>query len=390
MDNTRAILKNAFIDAQLVGYTVKQHTFSDEFEISMQHIIKYQKGLLRLINTTGKRIACVILTLLLCLTTVACSIEEVREPIIEEIKRFYVNAKELLSGTTADEVAELFPNEVSKIIGTSYVSKSKNQYIIDDEETVTAFIELLSETYWGEPEWFEDFDDINTYWTFDFYNSQEKSLFQIKMCNDTRYIKSKIVIIRDGEEKHFYISNEIYKEILAFTNKKYYLHNSRLKDYDEEFFEDNKAKVISGLDENESRAVKKKIRDLHYEIEIFLQRQVSYLKETDSIYWDYVISEEIFTDPITEERLKFDINRIMNYELNYIINTVEDETAKQQLTNALNLWNNSVKAHNLEGLFKTHEFLHDYDYYAFNFPTHYVYNESADFQGLDDYFGHLE
>ena len=86
MDNTRAILKNAFIDAQLVGYTVKQHTFSTEFETKMKRIIKYQKGVLRLINTTGKRIACIILTALICLTTVACSIEEVREPIIEEIK----------------------------------------------------------------------------------------------------------------------------------------------------------------------------------------------------------------------------------------------------------------------------------------------------------------
>ena len=177
---------------------------------------------------------------------------------------------------------------------------------------------------------------------------------------------------------------------MAFTNEKYYLHNSRLKDYDKGFFENIKAKVISGMDENESKTVKKKIRDLHYEIEIFLQRQVSYLKEPDSIYWDYVISEEIFTDPITEERLKFDMNRIMNYELDYIINAIEDETAKQQLTNALNLWNKSVKAHDLEGLFKAHEYLHDYDYYAFNYPTHYVYDENADYQGLDDYFGHLE
>ena len=35
-------------------------------------------------------------------------------------------------------------------------------------------------------------------------------------------------------------------------------------------------------------------------------------------------------------------------------------------------------------------YLHDYDYFAFNYPTHYVYNENADFQGIDDYFGHLE
>ena len=390
MDNTRAILKNAFIDAQLVGYTVKQHTFSTEFETKMKRIIKYQKGVLRLINTTGKRIACIILTALICLTTVACSIEEVREPIIEEIKEFYVNAKELLTGTAADEVAELFPNDVSKIIGTSYVSKSKNQYVIDDEETVTKFIELLSETYWGEPEQFEDFEDINTYWTFDFYNQEEKSLFQIKMCNNVRYVKSKIAINTNGEEKHFYISNSIYKEILAFTNEKYYLHDSRIEDYDKEFFESQKTKVITDIEENEAKTIKKKIRNLHYEIEYFLLSEVSHLKEKDSIYWDYVISEEIFTDPINEERRKFDINRIMNYELEYIISTVKEESVKVKLSEALKLWNESVNSHDLEGLFKVHEYVHDYDYYAFNYPTHYVYSESADYQGLDDYFGHLE
>lgn len=390
MDNTRAILKNAFIDAQLVMYNAKQHMFSDEFEGRMKHIIKYQKGLLRLINTTGKRIACVILTLLLCLTTVACSIEEVREPIIEEIKKFYVNAKELLTGTAADEVAELFPNDVSKIIGTSYVSKSKNQYIIDDEETVTKFIKLLSETYWGEPEWFEDFEEINTYWTFDFYNSQDESLFQIKMCNDVRYVKSKIAITTNGEEKHFYISNSIYKEILAFTNEKYLLHNSKIKDCDNDFFEFQKTMVILGIEEIEAKTIKRKIRNLHYEIEFFLLSEVSHLKEKDSIYWDYVISEEIFTDPITEEQRKFDMNRIMNYELEYIISTVKEESVKVKLSEALKLWKESVNSHDLEGMFKVHEYIHDYDYYAFNYPTHYVYSESADYQGLDDYFGHLE
>ena len=296
----------------------------------------------------------------------------------------------MLTGTAADEVAELFPNDVSKIIGTSYVSKSKNQYVIDDEETVTKFIELLSETYWGEPEQFEDFEDINTYWTFDFYNQEEKSLFQIKMCNDVRYVKSKIAINTNGEEKHFYISNSIYKEILAFTNEKYLLHNSKIKDYDNEFFDSQKIKVIAGVEENEAKTIKKKIRSLHYEIEYFLLSEVSHLKEKDSIYWDYVISEDIFTDPITEERRKFDMDRIMKYELEYIISTAKDETVKQKLSEALKLWKEAVNSHNLEGMFKVHEYIHDYDYYAFNYPTHYVYSESADYQGLDDYFGHLE
>lgn len=390
MNNTRVILKNAFIDAQMIDYTVKQHIFSNDFEKRMQQIIKYQKGVFRLINTTAKRIACVILVSLICLTSVACSIEEVREPIIEEIKKFYVNAKELLTGTAADDVANLFPNDVSKVIGTSHISKFENQYIIDDEETVTKFIKLLSKTHWGEPEWFEDFDDINTYWTFDFYNSQDKNIFQIKMCNDIKYEKSKIAIISNGEERHFYISNKIYKEILAFTNEKYYLHDSKLKKHNTDFFESKKSIVLTGLDKAEAEKVKKKIRNLHYEIELFLITEVSHLKETDSIYWDYVISEEIFTDPITDEHRKFDMDRILNFELNYIISVLKDESTKQKLSYVLNQWEKSVNAHDLEGLFKVHEYIHDYDYYAFNYPTNHVYNDSADYQGLDDYFKHLE
>lgn len=390
MNNAKATLKKAFIDAQIVDCTEKQHIFSDNFEKQMQQIIKYQKGFLRLINSTGKRIACIILVSLLALTTVACSIEEIREPIIAEIKRFYVNAKELLTGTAADDVAELFPKDVSKIIGTSYMSKSKNQYIIDDEETVTKFIKLLSETQWGEPEWFEDFKETNTYWTFDFYNSKQESLFQIKMCNDVKYVKSKIAIINNNEEKHFYISNDIYKEILAFTNEKYYLHDSKIKEYDENFFESKKSLILSGVDESEAEIIKRKIRNLHYEIELFLLNEVSNLKETDSIYWDYVISEEIFTDPINSEQRKFDMDRIIKFELDYIISAIKDESTKQKLTEVLNQWKKSLSNHDLKGLFKVHEYLHDYDYYALNYPTHYVYNESVDYQGLDDYFGHLD
>ncbi len=389
MNNTRAILKKAFIDAQLVDCTEKQHTFSDNFEKQMRQIIKYQKGALKLINSTGKRIACIILVSMLALTTVACSIEEIREPIIAEIKKFYVNAKELLTGTEADDVAELFPTDVSKIIGTSYMSKSKNQYIIEDEETVTKFIKLLSETHWGEPEWFEDFEDTNTYWTFDFYNSKQESLFQIKMCNDVKYVKSKIAIINNGEEKHFYISNDIYKEILAFTNEKYYLHDSKIKEYDGSIFESKKALVLTGIEENEIKTIKNKIRNLHYEIELFLLNEVSNLKEKDSIYWDYVKNEEIFTDPISLEQRKFDMDRIIKFELNYIISVIKDVSTKQNLTNALNQWKKSLNNHDLEGIFKVHEYLHDYDYFAFNYPTNYVYNESVDYQGLDDYFGHL-
>lgn len=389
MDNARVVLKNAFTDAQLVGCTIKPHNFSKEFELNMRRVIKYQKGVLRLINTAGKRVACIILVVLICLTSVACGIKEVREPIVKEIKKFYVNAKELLTGTSADEVAELFPGDVTEIVGTSYISKSKKQYFIDDEETITKFITLLSKTYWGKPEQFEEFDTANAYWTFDFYND-EKSLFQIKMCNDSLYIKAKVVVIKDGEEKHFYISNSVYTEILAFTNKKYYLHNSKLENPDKEYFEAKKNEILTGPDESQTKELKEKIRNAHYETERLLLQNVSLLKESDSVYWQYVSSGEFFIDPISGYENRYSANAEVTSALKYAILVIKDDTAKKNLQTALKLWNKSIAEHNLGGLFKVHEYIHDYDYFAVNYPTRYVYDNYADYQGLDDYFGRLE
>lgn len=389
MNSAKLILKNAFTDAQLVDCTEKSHNFSNEFEFSMRRVIKYQSGILSLINTTGKRVACVILTVLICLTSVACGIKEIREPIVKEIKKFYVNAKELLTGTAADEVAELFPSDVTEIIGTSYVSKSKRQYVIDDEETVTKFIELLSETCWGEPEQFEEFDTVSTYWTFDFYNNEGKSLFQIKMCNDSIYVKAKVAVIKDGEEKHFYISNKVYNEILAFTNKKYYLHDSKSEKPDKEYFESKKNEVLKGLNDLQQKELKKRIRDAHYEIEELLLQKVSVLKERDSIYWQYVLSGEKFIDPIAGYECYYSTNKEVVSALEYAVSVIKDKQLRKNLQTALNLWNKSVLEHNIEGLFKVHEYVHDYDYYAVNYPTAYVYDIYADYQGLDDYFGRL-
>lgn len=341
MTDIRTVLKNAFIEAQLDNSQVVHHEFSPEFELKMQQLIKSQRGIRKLLNTAAKRVACIALAVLICLTTVACSIKDVREPIIEEIQNFFVNAKEILTGTKADDVSGMFPSDVTKIIGTSYISQTQNQYVIDDKEKITDFIKLLAQTYWGEPERFDDFDEINTYWSFDFFNVEDKSVFQIKMCNDISSNSAKIVLVKGNKEKRFYISNKVYKEILAFTNRKFYLHDSPIDEIDNEFFEKHKIKCLSGLDEGSAEKVKERIRKLHYELE-------------------------------------------------YIIETVQDNETKAKLEEALNIWKKAMAERDLEGCFKAHTYIHDYDYFAFNYPTRYVYSEFADYQGVNDYFGILE
>lgn len=389
MNDVKTILKSAFIDSQIDSIKIASYDFSHEFELKMQQHIKYQKGIRKLLNTTVKRVACIFLAIFICLGSVACSIKEVREPIIDEIQKFFVNAKEILSGTKADGVSEMFPTDVTKIIGTSYISESKNQYVIDGKKEVTDFIKLLSETYWGEPELFNDFDEINTYWCFDFFNSNGDVIFKIKMCNDISSNRAKIVLVKGKTEKKFYISNKVYKEILAFTNRKFYLHDSPIDEINNEFFENQKVENLYGLDEVTARKVKESIRRLHYQLESFLMSNVSLLKEEDSIYWEYVLNEEIFEDPITKTEKKYDIKHIVIHELEYIINAVKENQAKERLNEALNIWKQSIEEHSLEGCFEVHKYVHDYDYFAFNYPTRYVYSEFADYQGVDDYFGIL-
>lgn len=388
MIDVNDILKNAFIDSQLIGYSVKSYNFSSEFENKMQRLIKSQKGIMRIINTTGKRVACVILAVTLSLTTVACSIKEVREPIIEEIQRFFVNAKELLTGTAADEVSELFPTDVTKIVGTSYISESKNRYVIDDEKNVTAFIKLLSETYWGENT--DRFENANTYWVFDFYDEDKQSIFQIRMCNDSLNSRSKISIVKDGEEKYYHISNKTYREILAFTNRRFYLHDSKLERPKSETVDKIRVKAIKNIDDEELKNIKNEIRNAHYETEKFLLQNVSMLKEKDSIYWEYVLSGEKFQDPISGHERLYTVRDDVIEALEYIISVTEDKSTEEKLRNISKLWNKALKEHDLEGLFEAHEYIHDYDYYLYNYPTRYVYDNYADYQGLDDYFGRIE
>lgn len=69
-------------------------TFSDEFTRKMEKLIKQQKKpYYHLINTVGKRVACIIVAALLALTTVTFSVKALREAVID----FFVEAFEQFS-----------------------------------------------------------------------------------------------------------------------------------------------------------------------------------------------------------------------------------------------------------------------------------------------------
>lgn len=66
-----------------------EHTFSAKFEKKMSKLLKAQKNLYwYFYNTASKRVA-IVFAVLVMLVTTACSVEEIREPMVNFIKKVY-------------------------------------------------------------------------------------------------------------------------------------------------------------------------------------------------------------------------------------------------------------------------------------------------------------
>lgn len=390
MDNTRAILKNAFIDAQLVGYTVKQHTFSDEFERKMQNLIRNQKGFLKLINTTGKKVACVLLSILILATSTVFSVEALREPVIEAIQEFFVNVKEQLTGTKADNIAEHFSEKITKIVATNYITTTPKEYVIDDEEKIAAFTELLTTTNWGTPQSKLEADTEYVQYRFEF-KSEEETVTTLTICSHFPGLFGIAEIIYDGNTSVYNISERTYLDILAFTTQKYYLHQSDLEQPTKEQCLKWQRNALAGLSETEKKEFCESFKSLHLQIENFLLGNVSLLKEPDSIYWKRheLKRDEVFKDPITGTEGIDNTYHIMIDHFETLISLAKDKEIRNALLVMKSDYINAFKFHDIGSLFSVHEFIHDYDYYVVNYPISFSI-APPDWSGIDEYFGHLE
>ncbi len=115
------------------------------------------------------------------------------------------------------------------------------------------------------------------------------------------------------------------------------------------------------------------------------------MKEPDSLYWFPAITRESFTDPISgveyyngEEN---SFNGVLK-TINNITRVIKDEESKKSFLVIYNDLKTACDYHDIGSIFTVHEYIHDYDYFAINYPPHYKF-EPADWGGLDDYFGHL-
>lgn len=390
MDNTRALLKNAFVDAQLVDYTLKQHAFSNEFEIEIQHIVKYQKGMLRLINTRGKKIACILLSILIFATSTVLSVKALREPLIEAIQGFFVNVKEQLTGTRANDIAQHFSEDITEIVATNLITTTPKEYVIDDQEKILAFTELLATTNWSAPQSEFEADTEYVNYRFEFKNEEET----VTILNISSHFQGSFgiaEIIYGGESSVYKISERTYLDILAFTTQKYYLHKSDLERPQKEQCLEWQKDALMGLNEAERQKFCEAFKWLHIHIEDFLLGNVSLLKEPNSIYWKRheLKRDEAFKDPISEIEGIDNSYHIMLDNFETLISLAKGAEIRNALTIMKADYINAFKFHDIGSLFSVHEVIHDYDYYAVNYPISFSI-APPDWSGIDEYFGHLE
>lgn len=390
MDNMKARLKSAFIDAQLVDYTVKPHTFSDKFEAEMQNIIRYQKGLLKLINTTAKKIACVILCILIIAAGTVFSVEALREEVIEVIQSFFVEVKEKLSGTRADNISDYFSDNITRIKATNLITTTPKEYIIDNKEKISAFTALLASTDWNDPQSEFDFDTRYANYKFEFIADGEV-VTTLNICSQYTGLFGTAQIIHNGKSAVYNISEKTYLEILAFTTQKYYLHNSDLDKPDAEHCLDWQEKILKDFDDTQKEKFCETFKYLHIHLENFLLGNISLLKEPDSIYWKRheLERDEVFKDPISGSEGIDNSYHIMLDGFETLISMAKDTQTREMLIVMKADYINAFKHHDIGSLFSVHEVIHDFDYFAVNYPISFSL-APPDWGGIDDYFGHLK
>lgn len=382
MNSAKNVLKEAFIDSALSECEETQHIFSTAFNKKMNILIKAQRNALYKLNYLSKRVACIILVIVLCLTTVF-GVKAVREPIFNAFEKIYVSIKEKLSKTKAKNIAEYFEEDITKIIATNHITSLPKVYIIEDAEKINEFAKLISETYWAERE--EDIKDyeILTY-SFEFVGS--------KGVTTTLNLYTGVAELISGNKKTvFNIRDATYYEILAFTTRRYYLHKSDLtlpKKKDCLFWQN---KALDGLSETEKQEFCEKFRTLHNHIEWFLLGRVSRLKEPESVYWQVFELErgEAFTDPFTNDSFIDDSYYIILDFFDELSELAKDKELKQMLKTAKADFINAIKNHDIASVFTVHEFIHDYDYYAVNYPVQYKL-DPPDWEGIKIYFGRVK
>jgi len=383
-----SIIKNAFIDAECDGLLFAEHDFSDAFNQKMDKFLRCQKGVFKLVNTVGKRVACIIIALTIFVTTTFFSVDAVRKPITKAIEKIYVAVKQKLKNTQADNIAVHFTDDITEIVATNLITVANKVYVIDNPQKIKEFVNLLTETSWGEPldGWGDDTEYVQYRYEF---KSGEKTVTTLNICSNIDGWFGIAEIITDGKSTVYNISERTFYDILAFTTQKYYLHQSDLKLPSKEKCKAWQNDALKGLDDESKERLSKNYRRLHSAIEDFLLSNVAKLKEPDSIYWEPLLNPK-------ENTVLDDGTTIKNSEYFRILKIFDEVTSDIKHKKTLNAvkmmcedFAEAINNHDLGAVFAVHEYIHDYDYYVINYPVQYSMTP-PDWGGIDEYFGRIE
>ena len=125
-------------------------------------------------------------------------------------------------------------------------------------------------------------------------------------------------------------------------------------------------------------------------LEYMLIDAVQLIKEPDSPYWKQFNIDEVFKDPysgvLIETRGFFDTVN----DLKKIESIIKNPETKNKFKDMYTSLQTSMNNHDIEGCFKVHEIIHDYDYWIINYPAYFDTFSPADWGGTDTYFGNIE
>ena len=129
--------------------------------------------------------------------------------------------------------------------------------------------------------------------------------------------------------------------------------------------------------------------NIHSVLEHDLVGSVSTLKNSTSPDWEFFTTFGTFTDPFTGVKIEKGRNflYVLN-ELEKIKDISNDSKTKNDLNNAYNLLKDGIDNHNLDNCFESHKIIHDYDYWAINYPVS-LKIEPVDWGGVNTYFGNI-
>ena len=327
---------------------------------------------------------------LLLITTIfvlcSCSAEKMQKDESVEIESKnaeFINFKDELRDLGATHISNFFSNNITSIVATDYyITPTPKIYDFDDVEKISDFISIISKTHWSEPSDTWDASKEFTGMRFEL-KSGEETTTTINMLAWMVDCYGVVEIVSDGKSEIFEISESAYLDMRAFTTKKYYLHKSSTEAPTSVLCLEVKDKVLYNLDKKKKDYVSAKMRNVHYTLELLLIENVSFLKEPDSTCWELAITGH----GQNVEKGAFSFYGVME-DIQEISITIKDEKAKMLFEELYEELKKACDNRDVEKIFKVHEVIHDYDYYAINYPAHYDL-QPADWGGIGVYFGHL-